>query len=121
MPLPLLWGGGLLLTALITHIITSDNAPSNDDVESEPPSPNPANRRQAELLLAQLCRELKIDNPGLDRLSRDPEQCSRDILEALEKQAHHNAAIEQRKLDVLARQRKALSTLSLPDQGAHHV
>ncbi|MGU5545194.1 hypothetical protein ACV1CV_12530 [Aeromonas veronii] len=121
MPSLLFRFGRFIVADLVTSLFTTDSSPSDDDPDCEPSQPNPAHRRQAELLLAQLCRELKIHNPGLDTLILDPKQCYRDILETLEREAQHNAAIEQRKLDALTRQREALATFSLPTQGADHA
>lgn len=118
---PLFWLGGLLVTGITTYLATRESPSDSEEYDdTTPQGPNPASRRQGELMLAQLCRELDVADPGIAVLLADSQRCYEDLLQTIEREAEQATAPLQRELALLEQQQAALATLTLPDQGARH-
>lgn len=121
MAAPLLWLGGLFLSGIVTYLATRENDTDSEQYDDPTPQePNPASRRQGELMLEQLCRELNVANPSITTLQADPQGCYETLLNRIEREAEQATTPLERELDQLAQLQAALAALTLPTQGADH-
>ena len=120
MAAPLFWLGGLLVSGVITYLARESNTDSEQYEDPTPQDPNPASRRQGELMLEQLCRELNVASPGITTLQADPQGCYEALLHRIEREAEQAAAPLERELTHLVQLQAALAALTLPTRGADH-
>lgn len=110
-----------MVTGITTYLATRESPSDSEEYDDPTPQgPIPASRRQGELMLAQLCRELDVADPGIAVLLADSQRCYEDLLQTIEREAEQATAPLQRELALLEQQQAALATLTLPDQGARH-
>lgn len=118
---PLFWLGGLLVTGITTYLATRESPSDSEEYDdTTPQGPNPASRRQGELMLEQLCRELNVASPGITTLQADPQGCYEALLNRIEREAEQATAPLERELAQLDQLQAALAVLTLPTRGADH-